>query len=142
MLPARLIRALGAYFIMMVRLLKSIVGLVIGTICGAVIGAAMHAIPTYLDNSCGFLGCSRDWTIAAIYFGVILGSLPGAAIGFIVGVCCLNKPVAGGIGAGIGTIILVILLGMGAAGDPLVIGFGGGVLPAGGLIGPIIANTA
>jgi hypothetical protein len=123
----------------MVRLLKSILGFVIGTICGAVVGAAMLAIPTYLDNRCGFLGCSKDWTPIAIYFGVILGALPGAVIGFIVGVGCLNKPVGAAVGAVIGAIILVILFAMGAAGDALVTGWGLAAIPAAALVGLIVA---
>lgn len=99
----------------------------------------MLAIPTYLDNSCGFLGCSRDWTPVAIYYGIILGVWPGAVIGLIVGVGCLNKSQGTGAGALVGLIILIILLGMGATGDAQVIAWGIASIPAGALVGLIVS---
>ncbi|MDQ3818765.1 MAG: hypothetical protein M3362_13945 [Acidobacteriota bacterium] len=124
----------------MARLLKSIIGLIIGIICGAAIGAAMLAIPTYLDDNCGFLGCSRDWTLAAIYMGVIIGIWPGALIGFIVGIGLLNKSQGACVGTVIGLIILIVLLGMGAGGDALITGLGVVSIPMGALVGLTVAT--
>jgi hypothetical protein len=132
--------AAGPYFIIMGRFLKAVAGFVTGAICGATAGAVMLAAPTYLDKSCGFVGCVKDWTPVAIYLGVIAGAVPGAATGFIVGVASLNKLRGAGAGASTGLVILIILLCMGAADDALVIGWGLASIPAGALIGLIVAT--
>jgi hypothetical protein len=120
------------------RFLRTIVGFVVGTICGSTFGAAMLGVPTYLDDTCGFMGCSRDWTPVAIYLGVILGATPGAVIGIATGVASLNKRMSAGAGAAVGLIILIILLWMGAFGDALLTGLGLLSIPAGALIGLIV----
>jgi CDP-diglyceride synthetase len=123
------------------RLLKSLVGLIIGAICGALVGAAIIAIPTYRSTRCGPLGCERDWTVIGIALGAILGGVPGAIVGLVVGVASPNKAISAAIGAFTGSIITLVVFGMGAADDPMVSVWAILAIPAGALVG-LIASVA
>ncbi len=123
----------------MARLLKAFLGLVAGAFGGAAAGALMLGLPTYLDDTCGFLGCARDWTPVAIYLGVIVGAPAGGAVGLIVGAAALSKRRACVAGACVGVLIHVSLLFMGAAGDAFVVGLGLAAIPVGALIGLAVA---
>ena len=120
------------------HLLRTVVGLTVGAICGAILAAVMLGVPTYLDESCGFLGCSRDLTPLAVYMGIICGSGPGAVIGLIVGLGSFNRRKSMGMGALTGLVVAIILFGMGVSFDELV-----GVvailsIPGGALVGLIV----
>lgn len=120
------------------RLLKAVVGLIIGAICGALAGAIMLGVPASRDTGCGPLGC-MDWTVIGIVLGAILGGVSGAIIGLIVGVASSNKPISTAIGAFTGSIITLVLFGMGAADDPLVSVWAVLAMPVGALVGLIAA---
>lgn len=98
----------------------------------------MLAVPTYLDDSCGFLGCARDWTPLAVYMGIMLGGAPGAVIGSVVGIANFDRLKSMGIGALIGLIIAIILFGMGAYGDEMVSALAILSIPGGALVGLIV----
>jgi hypothetical protein len=124
-----------------VKVRKIIVGLIVGAITGAIVGSIMLGVPTYFDNSCGFLGCSRDWTLLAIYIGVFWGGAPGALIGLIVGIASLDRVKSIGIGALAGLIIAIILFATGATQEKLVGVFAVLSIPGGALVGLVVTES-
>lgn len=76
-----------------------------------------------------------------IALGAILGGVPGAIIGVVVGVASSNKAISTALGAFTGSIITLVLFGMGAADDPVVSVWAVLAIPAGALVG-LIASIA
>jgi hypothetical protein len=121
------------------RLLKSIVGLVVGALSGGLIGATMLAVTTYFEYSAPPFG-GPGWVIVGVYMGLILGGISGAIIGLGIGIASLNKAKGAIVGGVVGSIMLVILLFMGAAEEPLISALGVLSIAAGALVG-LITST-
>ena len=119
------------------RLLKTTVGLSVGAVSGGVLAATLLAVPTYLDKGCGPLGCVKDWAILGVYLGLTLGGVTGALIGLVVGISSLPKLKGAGVGAVVGSIIMIVLFVMGAGGDTLVSAWAVLSVPVGALVGLI-----
>jgi hypothetical protein len=116
-----------------------IAGIISGTITGAITGGSMLGIPTYFDNSTGFLGPARSWAPIMFCIGAIAGSIPGAVIGLAIGLMDSSSYLVGLItGSLVGFIITILLFGKGAAGDGIVTLWALLSIPAGGLVGIVV----
>lgn len=123
------------------RFLRILLGLISGAISGGILGAALLGVPTYLDPSCGFLGCSRDWTPIAVAVGSVFGGVPGAVIGVIIVIVSANRRKSLAIGAITGLVIMIILFVTGASGELLLRLSGVLSIPGGALVGLIVGEV-
>jgi hypothetical protein len=123
----------------MYRTLKTIVGLIVGAIWGGLIAAMILGVAAYLDDGTPPFG-GKGWVIVGVYMGLVIGGVSGVVIGFAIGILSLNKTKGAGVGALVGSIIMVILFLMGAAGDSVISILAVLSIPAGGMVG-LISST-
>lgn len=120
---------------------KAVLGLLVGGLYGALIGALMLGVPAYQDTSSSFLGPARDWAGLAVLMGGFFGVVEGAITGTIIGAVGASKGGAMLIGAAAVFPLAAYLLLASTHLDREIRNIGALSLPAGALLGLLIALT-
>lgn len=123
------------------NLIQSIVGPLTGAFAGALLGALMLGVQAYMDTSSSWIGPARSWMGLAVLMGIACGAVPGLMIGIVVTVFKLGKGYGALTGALAGLLIAGYLLGATTHLDREVRLAGALSIPAGSLVGLIVAGV-
>lgn len=123
---------------------RAALSIIVGGLGGALVGAALLGVPTYLSNETGFLGPERKFAPIAAVMGLVLGVGPGIGIGIFATLLKPSKLLGAITGAGVGQLALfaLVAIGLDPFQDPEIFSIGLIFVPAGALVGLIVAIVA